>query len=250
MKIFYYAWLLKVHDDGSIEGTKKELNLNGIFSKWYCEFLHNNSNNDKDMSTIWPTWVSSYGSQLSFCATPIRFPERSQIFRRRQERAINRRPEKLMNNTRRRESGHCDGDRWYPFISMSPSGTQLPRTESLTSPGTFRGERSLPLTTCIMNVCHIRRLISVCRPRRHAEMFATTPARLRYRFPMLAQLSLYLVLLLALHRCGLMESSAHPHQHAPLIFHLMYISAIFDNTHHQVNNINFRQCMCIFRWNK
>jgi len=228
MKIFYYAWLLKVHDDGLIESTKKELNLNGIFSKWYCEFLHNNSNNDKGMSTIWPTWVSSYGSQLSFCAMPIRFPERSQIFRPRQERAINRRPEKLMNNTRRRESGHS---RRWPMVSIyfrapirhstPPDGVADPGS---TSPGTFRGERSLPLTTCIMNVCHIRRLISVCRRRRHAEMFAMTPARLRYRFPMLAQLSLYLILLLALHRCGLMESSAHPHQHAPLIFHLMYIS--------------------------
>lgn len=78
-------------------------------------FLRNNSNNDKSMSTIWPTWVSSRGSQLAFCARPIRFPERGQIFRRRQERAINRRPEKLMNNTRRRESGHS---RRRPMVSI------------------------------------------------------------------------------------------------------------------------------------
>lgn len=176
------------------------------------------------MSTIWPTWVSS---QPAFCATPIRFPERGQIFRRRQERAINRRPEKLMNNTRRRESGHS---RRWPMVSIyfrasirHSTRTEVAGPGSRLQPALFTTNRSLPLT-CIMNVCHIRRLISVCRRHRHAKMFAATPARLRYRFPMLAQLppSPYLVLLLALHRCGLMESSAHPRQHASLIFHLMY----------------------------
>jgi len=54
---------------------------------------------------------------------------------------------------------------------------------------TFRGAvRVSSLPAYIMNVCHIRRFISVCQRRRHAETFAATPARLRYRFSMLAQL--------------------------------------------------------------
>lgn len=109
------------------------------------------------------------------------FPESGQIFRRRQERAINRRPEKLMNNARRRESGHSrDGDRWYPFISMlpplspphhlvptlSPSQPASIRSRSRPASGRLRSWRRahFPLSACIMNVCHIRRLISVCPP--------------------------------------------------------------------------------------
>jgi len=164
------------------------------------------------------------GSPL-FAATPIRFPARSQIFRRRQrERAINRRPEKLMNNARRRERSHS---RRRPMVSiyfhvppfsLPPSlpparlsRASTPRTTELAGAfdrlHAFRVlPRPFPLPACIMNVCHIRRLISVRQRRCHAETFATTPARLRYRFPMLAQLSL--ARSLARSRC--------PHRFAPL----------------------------------
>lgn len=103
-----------------------------------------------------------------------------------------------MNNTRRRESGHS---RRWPMVSIcfrassrhstDPDGVAGSRALDFT-PGLF-ARRNVPLSlllTCIMNVCHIRQLISVYRRCRHAEMFAATPARLRYRFPMLAQLSL------------------------------------------------------------
>lgn len=65
-----------------------------------------------------------------------------------------------------------------------------------------------PPSACIMNVCHIRRLISVCR--RHAETFAATPARLRYRFPMLAQLPFSSLPALSLSSLFLPLASAPP----------------------------------------
>jgi len=123
------------------------------------------------------------------------FRLRSQIFRRgRRERAINRRPEKLMNNARRHESGHS---RRRPMVAIYFRVPASRRTESppplrldFALARSFRGaiRRVSSLLAYIMNVCHIRWFISVCRRRRHAETFAATPARLRYRFPMLAQL--------------------------------------------------------------
>lgn len=79
------------------------------------------------------------------------FPERGQIFRRWQERAINRRPEKLMNNARRRESGHSrDGDRWYPFISM-------PTTPNLLRPMPSRSRRQPGVGQATGRLCPLGR---------------------------------------------------------------------------------------------
>ena len=60
-------------------------------------------------------------------------------------------------------------------------------------------------SACIMNVCHIRQLISVghCRIKTFARRDAA-PARLRYRFPMLAQRSYVL--------SQLMDSSSPVHR--------------------------------------
>lgn len=178
------------------------------------------------MSTIWPTWVSSRGSQPAFCARPIRFPERGQIFRRRQERAINRRPEKLMNNTRRRESGHSRRRPMVTIYFRAPIQYST-RTESLVDFTLHPPRRK----TFSPSYClHYERLSHSAA---HISL-PTSPSRRNVRRAGQIALSIsdacsaltlpHLVLLFALHRCGLMESSAHPCQHAPLIFHLMYIS--------------------------
>lgn len=120
------------------------------------------------MFSKWPWWIHfcvtiatvtkarRLSRQLGSARSPLFarrqfvFPEHGQIFRRRQARAINRRPEKLMNNTRRRESGHS---RRWPMVSIyfrasirhsTPNGVRWSRQS--TSAGTLRRERSLPLT--------------------------------------------------------------------------------------------------------
>lgn len=69
--------------------------------------------------------------------------------------------------------------RSLPSLFLSPDFAISSRSAATMHP------RLILQSACIMNVCHIRQLISVDRC--HAKTVCATPARLRYRFPMLAQ---------------------------------------------------------------
>jgi len=133
-----------------------------------------------------------------------------------------------------------DGDRWWPFISAPPASR---RTEShrhpfgSTSPwpAPFAAPSEFPLFPLTLWT-----FVTFGGSYQSANV-AVTPKRSPRRRPdcvidfrcLLSSLNPHpsIARYFALLRCDLMESSAHPCQHAPLIFHSAHISATFGNAH-------------------
>lgn len=147
-----------------------------------------------------------------------------------------------MNNARRRESGHSrDGDRWYPFISMPyPLSRPVPvdgRPGEVKTPGIGIGSTSLlAAREAVSSIrLHYERLshsaahISLPTSRRNvcrdADQIALSISDACSALPLVPSLPSVPRSIVALPppRSGtaadLMELSARPRQHVPLIFH-------------------------------